>query len=82
MQTFELRRTWILTPSQHLTSPRLHSVLDHEATLPYVVVELGARYGTWAVRCVKALQVRACVYACMRMPSRKPRIVNAAQYYP
>ncbi len=34
----------------------LQSVLEHDMDLPYVVVELGARYGTWAVRCVKALQ--------------------------
>ena len=34
----------------------LQSVAEHDPSLPYVVVELGARYGTWAVRCVKALQ--------------------------
>ena len=34
----------------------LQSLLEHDPSLPYVVVELGARYGTWAVRCVKALQ--------------------------
>ena len=34
----------------------LQSVIEHDPSLPYVVVELGARYGTWAVRCVKALQ--------------------------
>lgn len=31
-------------------------VVEHDPALPYVVVEIGARYGTWAVRCIKALQ--------------------------
>jgi hypothetical protein len=34
----------------------LQSVLEYRPPRPYVIVELGARYGTWAVRCVKALQ--------------------------
>jgi len=32
-------------------------VLEHDKEEAFVVVELGARYGTWAVRCIKALQV-------------------------
>jgi hypothetical protein len=34
----------------------LQSVLEYKPPRPYVIVELGARYGTWAVRCIKALQ--------------------------